>query len=78
MKSTGQGGGTLVPEILFASCHARGEGAAVWGSFHGIRSVRFAGVPGVADWHGLHKINRTTKTHGRRAGKMCNKMHPVR
>jgi len=36
-----RGGGTFVPEILFASCHARSEGAAVWGRFYGIRSVRW-------------------------------------
>jgi len=29
------------------------------------------GVPGITDWHGLHKINRTTKTHGYRAVKIC-------
>ena len=56
-----RGGGTFVIEILFASCLARSEGAAVWGSFLRHRGCAVEGVPRVADWHGLHTINRVTK-----------------
>ena len=48
MRITDRGGGAFVPEILFASCHAQREGAAVWGSFLRHRGCVEEGVPGVA------------------------------